>query len=89
MIVVNKYKQDYTHYIGRPSVFGNPFVIGVDGDRDEVCDRYAEYAKSNPKLMVAIRALPPDAILGCFCHPLRCHGDEIIKIFKALARKVT
>ena len=31
-------------YIGRPSVFGNPFVIGVDGDRAAVIDRFREYA---------------------------------------------
>lgn len=27
-------------YIGRGSPWGNPFKIGRDGDRDEVCDRF-------------------------------------------------
>lgn len=33
MKVVNLRKQKYTHYIGRGSILGNPFVIGKDGTR--------------------------------------------------------
>ena len=28
-------------YIGRPSIWGNPFVIGKDGTRGEVVEKYA------------------------------------------------
>ena len=31
--VVNKYHENYDVYIGRGSKWGNPFVIGKDGDR--------------------------------------------------------
>lgn len=31
-------------YIGRGSMYGNPFKIGPDGNRDMVIDKYAEYA---------------------------------------------
>jgi len=37
--VLNKYKDGVPAgavYIGRPSKWGNPFVIGKDGDREEV-----------------------------------------------------
>jgi hypothetical protein len=27
-------------YVGRGTPWGNPFVMGRDGDRDEVCDRF-------------------------------------------------
>ena len=27
-------------YVGRGSPWGNPFVIGKDGDRDDVCDLF-------------------------------------------------
>lgn len=27
-------------YIGRPSIWGNPFVIGKDGSRDDVIAKY-------------------------------------------------
>lgn len=41
MTVINK--KDVV-YIGRPSYFGNPFVIGPDGNREEVYNKYLEYA---------------------------------------------
>lgn len=37
-------------YIGRGSVYGNPFVIGKDGDRDQVCDKFEEMIEATPKL---------------------------------------
>ena len=41
--VVNKYKHVYDVYIGRGSKWGNPFVIGKDGTREEVINKYEEY----------------------------------------------
>jgi len=44
--IVNK--RNYTGpgiYIGRPSPLGNPFVIGRDGDREEVIRKYREFLK--------------------------------------------
>ena len=44
-VVVNKKTHKKTEddlYIGRPSKWGNPFVIGRDGTRDEVILKYAE-----------------------------------------------
>ena len=81
MKVVNKYKESFTHYVGRGSIFGNPFVIGRDEDRQAVISKYRKYAKGNKELIAAIVALPPDAILGCFCKPKPCHGDVIIDIW--------
>jgi len=89
MRVVNKYKEKYTHYIGRGSVFGNPFKIGIDGNREEVIkkfERWLMFHKCNliDKLKKEIYSLPKDAILGCYCKPKSCHGDVIIKIWKEL-----
>lgn len=36
MRVVHCRKERYTHYIGRPSVLGNPFHLGTHGTRAEV-----------------------------------------------------
>lgn len=69
-------------YIGRPSIFGNPFVIGRDGSREQVIAKFEEYARSNKQLLQAIRALDENAVLRCFCKPLACHGDIIIKLWK-------
>lgn len=61
-------------YIGRGSPHGNPFRIGLDGDRDAVCDRFEREVL--PTLDVSIlRGLD----LVCFCKPKRCHGDSILK----------
>ena len=87
ILVVNKFKEKYTVYIGRPSVFGNPFTIGKDGTRSEVIAKFEDYARSNLNLLNKIKCLPEDAILGCFCKPLPCHGDIIIKLWKELTHK--
>ena len=36
--------------IDRGSRWGNPFVMGEDGDRDDVCDLYEKYAEWRLKL---------------------------------------
>lgn len=61
-------------YIGRGSPYGNPFVLGRDGDRDEVCDRFE--AEILPALDVTALA---GKDLVCFCAPKRCHGDAILR----------
>jgi hypothetical protein len=33
--VVNKYKEPFDIYIGRGSIWGNPYVIGKDGTRGD------------------------------------------------------
>lgn len=61
-------------YIGRGSPWGNPFKIGRDGTRDEVCDRFEREI---------LPALDLDPLRGkdlvCFCAPKRCHGDSILR----------
>jgi len=82
MKIVNIKKEKCTHYIGRGSIFGNPYKIGRDGCRANVINLFEKYAKMSPKLLLAINNLPENAVLGCFCKPLLCHGDIIIKLWK-------
>ena len=81
MRVVNKYKEKHTVYIGRPSIFGNPYTIGKDGTREGVINLYRHYLTTNLKLLKALYNLPKDAILGCYCKPLACHGDVLVKFY--------
>ena len=62
--IVHCKKAHYDVYIGRPSKWGNPFVIGRDGTRDEVIQKYEEHIRTSPILM---RSLPSLAgkTLGC------------------------
>ena len=73
-LVVNKYKSPYDIYIGRGSPWGNPYVIGKDGNREEVIAKFKEYAIVKGIDIRAKRELK-GKILGCFCSPLPCHGD--------------
>jgi len=60
-------------YIGRGTPYGNPFVIGRHGDRNEVCDRFEKEVL--PYLDVEpLRGKP----IVCHCRPLRCHGQAIL-----------
>lgn len=70
----------YDIYIGRPSLFGNPFRIGFDGTRQEVLDRHENYIYTRPDLIKAIREELQGKILGCHCYPLPCHGDLLSRI---------
>lgn len=67
-------------YIGRPSPFGNPYVIGPDGDRDEVIRLFRAYFYSrlqmDPAWKAKVEALKGKS-LGCFCSPMECHGGII------------
>ena len=90
MKVVHCKHDSYTHYIGRPSVFGNLHPIGYcpvcccSHDRDTAIRAFGEDATEHPGLIHAIEQLPEDAVLGCWCSPRPCHGDVIIKLWKEL-----
>jgi hypothetical protein len=81
MKVVHCKKEPYDVYIGRPSKWGNPFVIGEDGTREEVIKKYEEWIRGRPDLLNDISELK-DKVLGCWCSPQSCHGDVLVKILK-------
>ena len=78
--VVNKYKESYDIYIGRGSKWGNPFIIGKDGDRDEVCDLYEKQYINNPTFIATVKQNLKGKDLVCFCAPKRCHGDFLLEV---------
>ena len=80
MRVVHCKKEPFDVYIGRPSVWGNPFVIGRDGDRDEVVAKYREWLLGQPVLVAAARADLKGKTLGCWCKPAACHGDVLLEV---------
>jgi len=68
-------------YIGHPSIWGNPFKIGIDGNREEVIEQYENYIRNNPYLMERLMELEGKT-LGCWCKPKPCHGDVLVKLIK-------
>jgi hypothetical protein len=67
-------------YIGRGSKWGNPFVIGPNGNRTEVIKAYEEWLRDNPQLLEAIKRELPKKDLVCFCKPAACHGDILLAL---------
>ncbi len=86
VVNIYKYKGEY-EYIGRPSSCGNPFVIGRDGDRDEVIELYRNYFNDRISTEAAFKTIIESlrgGILGCFCRPVDgfkgkvlCHGQIV------------
>lgn len=67
-------------YIGRPSIFGNPFKEGIDGTRKEVIEKYKRYLAINTDLRnKAIHELRGKDLV-CWCSPKPCHGDVLLEI---------
>ena len=76
-------------YVGRPTKWGNPFVIDLDGTREEVIDKYRNW--------LATKALTDFAVYGnvtiktelrgkdlvCWCAPEACHADVLLEIANA------
>lgn len=60
-------------YIGRGSPYGNRFVIGKHGNRNEVISRFE--CEQLPDMDVSVLR---GKDLLCFCKPKPCHGDLIL-----------
>jgi hypothetical protein len=77
--VVHCKRNVYDTYIGRPSKWGNPFVIGPDGDRLQVIEKYREWIFTQPKLLADLNELRGKR-LGCWCSPAICHGNVLAEL---------
>jgi hypothetical protein len=70
-------------YVGRPTKWGNPYKIGVDGNREEVIAKYREWLKKkleeDPTFLDPLKGKD----LACWC-PLNkpCHADVILEFLK-------
>jgi hypothetical protein len=79
-------------YIGRRAVHGrlpeskwaNPFKMGRDGTREEVVVKYEAWLRAQPELIAALPELRGKD-LACWCAPLACHGDVILRLVEAQA----
>ena len=65
-------------YVGRPTKWGNPFVLGRDGDRRRCVELYRE--RLRPDLVASLDELRSKD-LACWC-PLDepCHADVLLEL---------
>ncbi len=76
---VGKHSTGNCIYVGRPSKWGNPFVIGRDGTRDEVIAKYRAWIVQQPTLLAVLHELRGKDLV-CWCAPERCHADVLIDL---------
>lgn len=85
--VVHCKKSPYDVYIGRPSKWGNPFIIGQHGTRKEVIIKYRDWIMTQPELLAALPELK-NKILGCWCRHsgknVACHGNVLLELLDKL-----
>ena len=84
--VVNIKKSGYDVYIGRGSIWGNPYSHLDESQakiqvktRKEAIEKYRMYIVGNKELMAKLPELR-GRILGCFCVPKSCHGHILAEL---------
>lgn len=81
-LVVNKDRGDlYDVYIGRGTIWGNPYQMGQDGDRNEVIRKFAYdfgrgFLKASENLEHNLGIIR-GKVIACHCKPAACHGDVL------------
>ena len=66
-------------YCGRPSPWGNPFVIGRDGTRAEVIAKYETWLLQQSRLLARLPELRGKSLV-CWCSPAPCHCDVLLRL---------
>lgn len=89
--VVHCKNEPYDVYIGRPSVWGNPFShlhktlaqVKV-ASREEAISKYKEWLVKQPELVEKAKKELKGRVLGCWCAPKACHGDILSAIVNSI-----
>lgn len=77
--VVNMSHDECDIRIDRATKWGNPFLIGKDGTRKEVIEKYKVWIQTQPHLIEALDELRGKK-LGCWCVPKQCHGHVLLEL---------
>jgi len=76
-------KPDGVVVVARPSRWGNPFRLGIDGDRDECVARYRRALLDGtlPFTVDDVRRELAGHDLACWCPlDLACHADVLLEV---------
>ena len=81
---------DY-EYIGRPSILGNPYNVGMGRKRCiELYEEWITEQLKDPnspqaqelKRLIELHRQRGFLKLGCYCKPFACHGDLLKKLIE-------
>lgn len=85
--VVHCKREAFEIYVGRPSIWGNPFSHKPSAHakfrvktRDEAIERFEEWLLTQPALVERVKRELRGRILGCHCAPERCHAEVLARI---------
>jgi hypothetical protein len=76
-------------YVGRPTKFGNPFThvnnhktlaAYIVDTRAEAVKQFEEWLLKQPALVSAVKKELKGKNLVCWCAPLSCHADVLMRI---------
>lgn len=90
--------EPYDTYIGRGSIWGNPYshkegtkADFIVGSREEAVNKYYDHLIADPYLIKELASLE-NKVLGCWCKTpknrnLLCHGDVLLYVQNAIKNK--
>lgn len=68
-------------WIDRTTEFGNPYVVGRDGERGECVRLHAEMVdRMSHRQKELLRGRLRGKDLVCWCAPAPCHGDKLLAV---------
>ena len=76
----HKINPDTDVFIGRPTIWGNPYPISKVNSREKVIAKYREYLEQHPEVVAQAKIHLKGKNLVCFCAPLPCHGHVLIEV---------
>lgn len=89
--IVNSRYEEHDVYIGRPSIWGNPYshlpysmAPFKVATREEAVEKYEAWLRKQRVLLGNLPNLR-GKVLGCPCGGSPCHGDVIIKLIEEFA----
>ena len=77
-------------YIGRPSKWGNPFILKYEKDRSKIISQYKDWILEkikNEEITKEDILTLKDKRLMCYCKPRACHGDILVALVNYYDRK--
>lgn len=73
---------DGSRYPPNDSLFANPYKEGKDGTRAQIILKYEKYIKLKIKNEEVNLDDLRGKTLGCWCTPLPCHGDVLLRLLR-------
>lgn len=71
-------------YVGRPSPWGNPYAKGPHADREDVINKFRDYAEKRIQMEPEwLSPLKGATALVCWCSPLPCHAQVLLDLLDA------